>query len=289
MLAGIETGGTKVVCAIADAPGRIHHRFEVPTTTPDETFARIRDELDAHRPFAAIGVSAFGPVETDPASPRHGEVLVTSKPHWQGASYIEALASFGCPVRIESDVSGACLGEWAYGAGRGQRVLAYVTVGTGIGAGIVHDGRILNGAGHYEMGHIPVIRAPGDDAVSQCPIHADCLEGLASGPSIMARWGTPLSALPDGHAGTGLEAGYLAQLVRTITLTHMPERIVFGGGVMKTPGLIEAVRQQAKESLGGYVARAHVGDLSGYIVPAALGGDAGITGALMLARQALKA
>lgn len=289
MLAGIETGGTKTVCAIAETPTRILHRIELPTTTPDETFARIRQALVPYRPLNAIGIAAFGPVGIDPDSPAYGEVLVTSKPGWQGASYIKALAGFDCPVRIQSDVAGACLGEWAHGAGQGQRVLAYVTVGTGIGAGIVHDGRILNGVGHYEMGHIPVIRPPGDAAVSQCPIHSDCLEGLASGPAIFARWGQPLSGLPPGHKAIDMEAAYLAQLARTITLTHMPGRIVFGGGVMKTPGLIEAVRRQTGASLSGYVSQAREDKLADYITAPALGDDAGVTGALMLAEQALSA
>ena len=148
---------------------------------------------------------------------------------------------------------------------------------------------VLSGAGHFEMGHIPVSRVPGDEhAVSQCPVHVDCLEGLASGPSIKTRWGKPLSAFDASHPGLAVEAAYLAQLCRTITLTHMPARIILGGGVMKTPGLIEAVRRDTRRSLGGYVASVGDGDLSDYITLPGLGDDAGITGALLLARQALE-
>lgn len=289
MLAAIESGGTKFVCAVGDGPGRVLERVEIPTNSPAETFARVRAFLDRYAPFDAIGVCAFGPVEIDPASPAYGSVLVTSKPGWEGASYVEALGQYGAPIRIESDVAGACLGEALHGAGQGARVLAYVTVGTGIGAGVMHDGRILNGMGHFEMGHIPVSRVPGDEhAVSQCPVHVDCLEGLASGPSIKTRWGKPLSAFDASHPGLAVEAAYLAQLCRTITLTHMPARIILGGGVMKTPGLIEAVRRDTRRSLGGYVASVGDGDLSDYITLPGLGDDAGITGALLLARQALE-
>ncbi|WP_300393968.1 ROK family protein [Henriciella sp.] len=287
MLAAIESGGTKFVCALAETPERVLHRVEIPTTTPDETFARVREVFAAYQGITALGIAAFGPVDIDPASPTHGEVLVTSKPNWQGASYVEAFASLGVPMKIESDVSGACLGEWAHGAGQNAPVVAYVTVGTGIGAGVVHEGRILNGIGHFEMGHIPVVRPDGDTAKSTCPIHDDCLEGLASGPSIMARWGKPLSELARDHEAVDLEARYLAQLARTITLTHMPSRIIFGGGVMKTSGLIDAVRHHTRAGLGGYVAQTRTGDLSDVILPAALGDNAGITGALMLAQQAL--
>lgn len=288
MLAAIETGGTKCVAALAEAPGKIQRRIEVPTTFPDETFARLREALGNAGPISALGIAAFGPVDIDPASPTYGKVLVTSKPDWQGASYQNAFGGLGCPMRIESDVSGACLGEWGFGAGHGENVIAYVTVGTGIGAGVVHNGAILNGVGHYEMGHIKVSRADDDGkARSVCPLHDDCLEGLASGPSILARWGQSLSELTHGHEGLEMEASYLAQLARTLTLTHRPARIVFGGGVMKTPGLIEAIRRHTKLSLAGYIDCGRAGDMSDYIVPASLGDDAGITGALMLADAAL--
>lgn len=288
MLAAIETGGTKCVAALAETPGKILHRFEIPTGLPGETFARLRNALDKAGPVDALGIAAFGPVDIDPASSSYGTVLVTSKPNWEGASYKEAFSGFGCPIRIESDVSGACLGEWRYGAGRREHVVAYVTVGTGIGAGIVHNGQIMNGVGHYEMGHIKVSRPNMDSkAHSACPLHDDCLEGLASGPSVLARWGKPLSEFPPGHEALDIEAAYLSQLARTLTLTHRPARIVFGGGVMKSPGLIEVIRQHTKSSLAGYIHCGGAGDLSDYILPASLGDDAGITGALMLAKSAL--
>ncbi|WP_084398892.1 ROK family protein [Henriciella aquimarina] len=287
MLAGIEAGGTRMVCAVAEHPAHIRERIEIPTTTPEETFGHIRDFLKAQRSVRAIGVAAFGPVDIDKRSKTYGQVLNTPKPGWTGASWFKAFSGFTVPFKIESDVSGACLGEYAHGAGRHQKTLAYVTVGTGIGAGIVNDGRVRNGTGHYEMGHIPVRRDPDDTYGGHCPFHADCLEGLACGPAIQARWGEPLSHLGEG--AVALEASYLSQLALTIILAHMPGRIIVGGGVMKTPGLIEALREQTQDRLAGYVRRGALsGDLSDYIVPPGLGEAAGVTGALLLAQQAAR-
>ncbi|WP_370233966.1 MULTISPECIES: ROK family protein [Henriciella] len=287
MLAGIEAGGTKMVCAVAEHPAHIRERIEIPTTSPEETFAHIQDFFADQKNIRSIGIAAFGPVDTDRRSKTYGDVLNTPKPGWSGASWVRAMAAYTTPFAIESDVSGACLAEYIYGAGRHQKTLAYVTVGTGIGAGIVHEGRVRTGTGHYEMGHIPVRRDPYDKYGGHCPFHADCLEGLASGPAIDARWGGPLSEMGEGEIA--LEASYLSQLALTLILTHMPGRIIFGGGVMKTPGLIDAIREQTADRLAGYFSRGDLsGDLSEYIVPPALGDDAGISGALLLAQQAAR-
>ncbi|MEQ9316713.1 MAG: ROK family protein [Henriciella sp.] len=287
MLAGIEAGGTKFICAVAEHPAYIRDRIEIPTTTPAETFAKVRDFLSAQRSISAIGIAAFGPVDLDKGSRTFGHVLNTPKPGWTGANYKAAFAGFNVPIRIETDVSGACLGEYLHGAGQRLKTLAYVTVGTGIGAGIVQHGEIRNGAGHYEMGHIAVWQdIQSDPFRCHCPFHEDCLEGLASGPAIKARWGKSLSELGPGHVGFALEADYLAQLALAITLMHRPDAIIFGGGVMQTPDLLNALRRETANRLGGYLAdKRLIGDLSAYIVPPALGGNAGITGALALARS----
>lgn len=287
MLAGIEAGGTKFICAVAEHPAYIRERIEIPTTTPDKTFGKVRAFLDSQRTISSIGIASFGPVDIDRHSPAYGSLLNTPKPGWAGTSYIRALSDYRVPMKIQSDVAGACLGEYAHGAGQHQKTLAYVTVGTGIGAGIVHDGRVRSGIGHYEMGHIPVQHDLGRDRFAgRCPYHGDCLEGLACGPAILDRWGRPLSEL--GQDEIRLEAGYLSQLATTIILAHMPGRIIFGGGVMKAPGLLEALRQQTKKRLAGYLSTGALGrDFGYYIVPPGLGDDAGITGALALARQAL--
>ncbi|HPE48357.1 MAG TPA: ROK family protein [Hyphomonas sp.] len=292
MFGAIEAGGTKIVCATATAPDRIEARITLPTGSPEQVFRQIGEffawEGLGSRPLRAIGVGAFGPVDVNPASPAYGKVLSTPKPGWTGADWRAALARFNCPVAIDTDVNAAAFGEWQFGAGQACSPLAYVTVGTGIGVGILHDGRSRSGTHHYEMGHIYPPRDSRDDGFTGvCPFHADCLEGLASGPAIEARWGRALNELPQDHPAHALEARYLAYLAVTVTLSHMPERILFGGGVMKTPGLIARIREQACTLLAGYISEGPAsGDLSDYIQFPALGDDAGITGALILAERA---
>lgn len=283
----IEAGGTKFVCAAGYSPDELIANETIPTTTPEETFAGaiafFENIASDYQPAARIGVASFGPVDIDPASPAYGSIQKTPKPGWSGANFRKELAPLGAPVTIDTDVNGAALAEHAYGAGRGLTSLAYVTVGTGIGVGVVKDGEPLSGIGHYEMGHIrPPHDAARDPFDGRCPFHGDCLEGLACGPAIVDRWGAPLSEL--GPEAVALESEYLSHLALTIILTHMPERIVFGGGVMKTPGLIESLRADTARLLGGYIqASAINGSLEKYIVSPALGDLAGVTGAMTLA------
>lgn len=286
MLAAIEAGGTKMVVAVARDADAILARRELPTRAPAETFAAITEFLAPYAPFAAIGVASFGPVEVNPASPRYGAILKTPKPQWSGASFPEALKRFACPVVIDSDVNGAALAEWRAAQGEGVENLAYATIGTGIGVGVVRGGKTLPGMHHFEMGHIrPARDAARDPFEGACPFHGACLEGLASGPAIIKRWGKPLSDL--GASEASLIGRYLGELCLTIILTHMPDRIVLGGGVMKTAGLIDAVRLEARALLNGYISNARLeGDLSDYIVRPALGDNAGVTGALLLAQGA---
>lgn len=285
MLGAIEAGGTKMVVAVAEDADRILARQEFPTASPAETFASIRAFLAQHAPFDAIGVASFGPVEVNPASPGYGRILKTPKPGWAGADLCAALSHFNCPVSVDSDVNGAALAEWRAAKGESVANLAYATIGTGIGVGVVRGGATLPGLHHFEMGHIrPARDAARDPFGGSCPFHGPCLEGLASGPAIIKRWGKPLGALgPDAVA---LIANYLGQMCLTIILTHMPDRIVLGGGVMKTAGLIEAVRRETRALLGGYIgAKRLSGDLADYIVRPALGDNAGVTGALLLAQR----
>jgi fructokinase len=287
----IEAGGTKFVCAIGTAPDALITEDTIPTTRPEETFARVADffraATRAYRTIEAIGVAAFGPVEVNRNSPAYGSILATPKPHWSGADFRAALASLGAPVIVDTDVNGAALGEYCLGAGCGVRTLAYVTVGTGVGAGVVTNGAPLGGAGHYEMGHIrPPRDAARDPFAGRCPFHGDCLEGLACGPAIIDRWGASLADLPPSHPAYDLEADYLAHFAATIVLTHRPDRIVFGGGVMKAAGLMERIRVGTKRLLGGYAqSDALAGDLSEFIVPPALGDRAGVVGAMLLAAK----
>ncbi len=287
----IEAGGTKFVCAAGYGPTDIapQMRTVIATTTPAETLAAVVAFFEQVRAnagaFSAFGVGAFGPVDIEPRSDTWGSILSTPKPGWAGTSLVAPLERFGCPVALDTDVNAAALAEARLGAGRDANSLTYVTVGTGIGGGVIEQGRSIRGLLHPEMGHIRVRRDPRDGQFrGVCPFHGDCLEGLASGPAIVARWGAPMSALPIGHAGPDIIGGYLGQLAATIALMYASERIVFGGGVMSGADLLPRIRAVATEQLGGYLPiEARAGGFERLIVAPALAGQAGITGALLLA------
>jgi fructokinase len=293
LIGAIEAGGTKFVLALARADGTVLAETRIATRTPAECFPDIAAFFEqasaAHGSIAAFGVASFGPIDFDPASPGYGTFTTTPKPGWAGARFHDVLSRFGAPIVVDTDVNGAALGEWESGAGQGCRTLAYTTVGTGIGTGVLRDGQSLMGFSHFESGHIPV---PHDRSVDPfdgfCPYHGDCLEGLAAGPAIERRWGTSLSKRASPADKVELIAGYVAQLAVSLILLHMPDRLVFGGGVMKTPGLIPALRQATEARLAGYIQAPQLDPgLERYIVPPGLGDEAGITGAIALGSRAL--
>lgn len=288
-IGAIEAGGTKFVLAVADARGTIIDRKRVDTRTPAETFPEMAAFFAAHAPLAGIGIASFGPIDINPASPAYGTFTTTPKPGWSGARFHDALAGLGAPILVDTDVNGAALGEWLAGAGMGCETLAYTTVGTGIGAGVLHQGLSRGGISHLEAGHIRVRRDPARDPFpGRCPFHGDCLEGLASGPAIIDRWGMPLDEAARLHTdAVPLIASYLADLAVSLVLLHMPDRLIFGGGVMKTPGLLESLRAETEARLAGYLGHPRLDPgLAGYIVPPGLGDDAGITGAIALGQRA---
>lgn len=289
LIGAIEAGGTKFVVALAGEAGQVLERTRIATARPEETLPQVRAFLEqasaAYGRLSAIGIASFGPIDIDPESPACGTFLATPKPGWSGIRFHDALAGFGVPLAVDTDVNGAALGEWLAGAGRGCGTVAYTTVGTGIGTGIVRHGQPLGGFSHYECGHIYPRRNPEHDSFGGiCPFHGDCLEGLASGPAIMNRWGSSLDRLDQ--AASHLIAGYLAQLAATLVLMHMPDRLIFGGGVMKAPGLVEALRSETERLLGGYIRSGKLDkSLRGYIVTPGLGDDAGLSGAIELGRR----
>jgi fructokinase len=294
VLGGVEAGGTKFVCAVGRGPDGVLAEERIPTTSPAETLARVvaffRAAARAHGPVAAVGVASFGPLDLDPASPTWGRVTSTPKPEWAGADLVGPLReALGVPVAIDTDVDGAGLAEARWGAGRGLDSLVYFTVGTGIGGGAIVGGAPLRGTSHPEMGHIRVPRHPGDTAFAGvCPFHGDCLEGLASGPAVRARWGVPAEALPHDHPAWDMVGHYLGHAVAAVTMVLAPHVVVIGGGVASSPPVLPAVRRWTRRLLAGYPATPRLaGDLEGYVVPPALGDRAGVLGALALAEETI--
>lgn len=292
ILGGIEAGGTKFVCLVGDGDGRVLAERRIPTRGPDETLAEavalLRGMSDAAGPLGAVGIGAFGPLDLRPG-PGHGRLLATPKAGWSGADLVGPVRdAFGVPVAIDTDVTAAALAEGRWGAARGLATFAYMTVGTGIGVGIVSGGRPMHGLVHPEAGHVGVPRAPGDDFPGICPFHGDCLEGMASGPAIAERWGARAEDLegPRREEAVETEAFYLAAGIRTLVYVVAPERVVVGGGVSGLDGLLPRVRSHLAATLGGYPGLPEHAD-GAFVQAAGLGGMAGPRGALALARSAL--
>jgi fructokinase len=260
------------------------------TTEPEATLEKIVGFFRAHPPTAAIGIGAFGPVDLDPSSPTWGYVTSTPKPGWQHVAVAGVLREQLCvPVAFDTDVNAAALGEHRWGAGRGARQLCYLTVGTGIGGGLLLDGRPVHGLVHPEMGHIRVPHdRERDPFAGSCPMHGDCWEGLAAGSALAVRWGADPHRLAEDHPAWELEADYLALGILTIVLVASPERIVVGGGVMERRFLLEMIRRRIPRLLGGYLETPRLGEkIEEYLVPPELGDRAGVLGAIALA-QALR-
>jgi fructokinase len=291
----VEGGGTKFVLAIGDETGRllIEERFATahPATTLPRMVAWLEGQVQLRGPLAAIGVGSFGPVELRRESPQYGCILKTPKADWSGTDILGPLArAFDCPIGFDTDVNGAALAEHRWGGAQDVADLVYVTVGTGIGGGIVIAGRPVHGLLHPEVGHIYPRRHAKDAAFTGvCPFHGDCLEGLASGPAIVARSGAALEQLDPAHVQWEIEADYLAQLCAQLTLTVSPRRLLLGGGVMQQSRLLPLIRGRLRHWLGGYVDRPELAAaIDDYVIAPRLGAQAGVLGALALAIEAAR-
>ena len=286
MIAGIELGGTKTVVAVGSRDGGMVEEFRYPTTTPQETLGVAIEWIRQRGNPDSLGVGAFGPVMLTGNGEEYGRMLDTPKACWAGYSLsLALLAAFpGAGLVIDTDVNAAALAESCSGSARGLADVAYITIGTGIGAGILSGGRLVHGALHAEFGHMKVPRFPGDDFGGLCPFHGDCLEGLASGPAIAARWGVEAAALPPKHPAWEVEAWYLAHGILALAAIVAPVRVVVGGGVSQVSGLHDRIRIEFERLSAGYFVRSGGAD---YIVPPALGQMAGIIGALLLASTKL--
>lgn len=290
LLGGIEAGGTKFVCAVGTGPDDIRAEARFPTTTPAETIGRAIEFFRQHTGLAAIGVAAFGPIDLQRASPTYGHITSTPKPGWRNADIVGPLQSaLNVPVGFDTDVNGAALGEWRWGAAQGLDTIVYLTIGTGIGGGALVNGKPIHGLVHSEMGHFRLPRdIQADPFPGVCPFHGDCFEGLAAGPALEKRWGAKAETFSPEHPAWALEANYIALALMTIICTLSPQRILLGGGVMAQHHLFPLIRSETQRALNGYVqSPAILHNIDEYIVPPGLGGRAGVLGAIALAQMEL--
>lgn len=283
----IEAGGTKFMCAVGTQDGRILDQTRIQTRDPETTLEEVCSYLSAagHRVgrLQAVGIASFGPLDLEPSSPTFGYITRTPKVGWSDCELAGRIRRrLDCPVYLDTDVNGAALGELHWGAARGLSSVVYVTVGTGIGVGAVHNGLPIHGLMHPEMGHIYVKRHPQDASFNGiCPFHGDCLEGLANGPAVLARTGKSLAEATAEDPIWTLEADYLGQLCANLVLSHSPQRIILGGGLMHER-LYAQTHDRMLFWLGNYPAlpQLHRAD---YLSPPGLDGLSGIKGALWLA------
>jgi fructokinase len=291
-LGGIEAGGTKFVCAVGTGPDNLWAETRFPTTTPEETIGQaiaFFKEQAQKEPIAAIGIASFGPVDPNPASPTFGFITTTPKPHWAQTDRAGAIGrAVGVPVGLDTDVNGAALGEYRWGAAQGLDTFIYLTIGTGLGGGGLVSGKLVHGLIHPEMGHIRLPRHPDDPYPGACPFHGDCLEGMAAGPALQGRWGQRAETLPLDHPAWEIEAHYLAYGLVNFICTLSPQRLILGGGVMDQAHLFPLVRRKTQDLLNGYVQSPEIIErIDQYIVPPGLGNRAGVLGAIALAELQL--
>lgn len=287
----IEAGGTKWVCAVGTGPDDLVSETRIETTSPSETLGRVIEFFRNQPAIDSLGVASFGPLELRPSRSNFGSITSTPKAGWSNTDLSGALGeALGVPVGIDTDVNGAALGEGRWGAAVELTSFVYLTVGTGIGGGVVVDGRPLHGLVHPEIGHVAVTRHPDDGFAGLCPFHGDCFEGLASGPAISARWGDEPRRLAPAlrRSASDMEAFYVAEGLRAIVFTLAPERIIVGGGVSQIEGFHPAVRSALVRTLAGYPGLPEHG-AEGFVVAPGLGDRSGIAGGFALADLAVAA
>lgn len=285
-IGALEAGGTKMVCAVGDETGRIFAKETIPTETPEITVPAMIDFFKKNG-VDALGIACFGPVCLDKASPLYGYITTTPKTAWKNYDIVGAFrTALSVPVGFDTDVNGSCLGEATFGQAQGLDNVLYLTIGTGIGAGIMTDGQLLHGNLHPEAGHILLRRHPEDTYIGKCPYHKDCFEGLCSGPAIEERWGKSARDLSSNKKVWEMEAWYIANALSTYILTLAPQKIILGGGVMHQLALFPLIRKNVVEILFGYICTREMEDIDNYIVPSSLNDDQGILGCIELGKIA---
>ncbi len=284
----LEAGGTKMVLSVGNEQNELLEQASMPTEAPEKTIPAMIDWF-RDKNIVSLGIGTFGPVDLNQASPSYGWITKTPKPGWSDKPLLPPMRdALGVPALIDTDVNAAALAEWQLGAAKGLNSCMYVTVGTGVGAGLVIEGKLVHGLVHPELGHMLLRQEPGDPAPDGfCPYHKGCLEGLAAGPAIEKRWGTKAQYLSPDHEAWKQEAAYLAQMCMNAVCAFSPEKIILGGGVMQQKHLFPLIRRKTLELLNGYIqAKAIMERIDSYIVEPGLGTKSGATGALLLAQQA---
>ncbi len=280
-----------MVCAIGDENGRISDRISIPTTIPEETVPKIVDYFK-EKEIAALGIGCFGPIDLRRESPTYGYITSTPKLAWRNYDIVKELKkALHVPVGFDTDVNASLLGEATWGIAKGKSVAMYITIGTGIGAGIMAEGNLLHGMLHPEAGHIPI--RPHETDIEKgftevCPYHKYCFEGLATGPSIEKRWGEKGAKLAGKKEVWELEAHYIAEAVYGYILTLSPQIIILGGGVMHQKQLFDLIRKNVVEMNAGYIRTKELEDIGNYIVPCSLNDNQGIMGAVKLGLMELE-
>ena len=289
VIAAVEAGGTKFICGLGNEKGEIIDKINIPTTTPEETMSKVI-EYFKDKKFDVMGVGSFGPIDPVKNSETYGYITKTPKPYWSDYNIIGELKKhFNVPMEFDTDVNGAALAEAWWGAGKGLKNIIYITVGTGIGAGAVVNGTMLQGLTHPEMGHIFLKKHPDDKFQGRCPFHKDCLEGMAAGPAIEDRWGKKGQEMTNDDRVWEMEAYYLAQALMNYILILSPQKIIMGGGVMKQQQLFPLIRKYVQEFLNNYVYKREILEkIDEYIVYPGLGDEAGFTGSIALGKIALE-
>jgi fructokinase len=284
---GIETGGTKFMCLVGNSPDQVVDEARFPTTQPDETIQKAIHFFEPYQQrgeLTAIGIASFGPLDLHSTSPTYGYITATTKPGWSNVPLLPRIQqALNIPTSFDTDVNAAAFGEFYWvKENRHLDPFVYITVGTGIGVGLVVNQRTLHGLVHTEGGHMFVLHnLQRDPFPGSCPFHGDCLEGLASGPAIAKRWQQAAETLPSDHPAWELEAEYIAQAVVNLTYSLSPQRIVLGGGVVQHPGLIEKIRLRVSQITNGYPSTPWLNKrIAEYIVPPVLGSRSGVLGAI---------
>lgn len=283
----LEAGGTKMVCAVGTEDGQIIDRTQIPTETPEVTLPAII-EYFKDKDIKALGIACFGPIDLNTSSPTYGYITNTPKPGWSNTDIVGRFKkALSVPIGFDTDVNGSLIGEITYGASKGLENAVYITVGTGIGGGVMTNGRLLHGMLHPELGHMVMHIHPDDTYKCRCPFHDHCLEGLACGLAVEERRGLKGKDIPDDDKVWEIEAYYLGQAMVNLIVTLSPERIILGGGIMHRTHLFDMIRKETKKQLNSYIKTALLDDIDNYIVPASLNDDQGILGCIKLAMDAV--